>query len=212
MNSNTKPLQISLTQAQIEQLAESDLDAALAHPNASFEFLIQHPKKLKLIQANPAWVLISLEKPEAVETFELSARLQLAEEEIKSLCTEAIETEAGKFKLLAWLLNSARSVLWIWDEKYPEDKRPAQALEALEVYLTNPNADNLQALKNAAVAAYDAYTTAAYTASAIYAAYAAPYAAIHWTCEAMAKAKNFDIRAKVEYKEMQLQTLQKALT
>ncbi len=69
-------------------------------------------------------------------------------------------------------IYSARQVLHIFEDKYPEDKRPRKAIESAENYLKDPSEENKKA------AAYAAYVPATYAAyAAAYAAYAAAYAA-----------------------------------
>lgn len=75
-------------------------------------------------------------------------------------------------------LKCADSVLHIFEDKYPNDKRPRLALDSVRTYLDNPTEENKkecrEASYDAAFAAYDVYATAAYSAaySAAYAAYA----------------------------------------
>ena len=71
---------------------------------------------------------------------------------------------------------AAEQVIGIYEKKYPDDKRPRQAIEAAKKCIENPSKEN----KKAAYAAYaDATYAAAYAAYAAYAdaAYAA-YAAV----------------------------------
>jgi hypothetical protein len=72
-------------------------------------------------------------------------------------------------------LKCAESVLNIFENRYPDDKRPRLALEAVKTYLDNPTEENKKACKTAAAYAADAIADAAYAAA--YAAYAAAYAA-----------------------------------
>jgi len=77
---------------------------------------------------------------------------------------------------------SARSVLHIFEERYPEDKRARRAIEAAEAWLDDPTA-------YAAYAAYAADAAyAAYAANAAYAAYAANAAAAYAAYAAYAAA------------------------
>ena len=73
---------------------------------------------------------------------------------------------------------TAECVLDIFEKKYPDDKRPRNAINAAKAWLKNP----CKKTKNAAAAAYIAIYTAAYAANAAdtavaYAAYAAYTAA-----------------------------------
>ena len=78
---------------------------------------------------------------------------------------------------------SAELVIDVFEKKYPDDKRPRQAIEAAKAWVNIPNQKNSDAAYTAANAAYTAanaaYTAyAAYTAAnAAYTAYAAAYAA-----------------------------------
>jgi hypothetical protein len=79
-------------------------------------------------------------------------------------------------------IYAARLTLNIFEEKYPDDKRPRLAIESAEKYLKNPNKKNKVAANAAADAAYAAYAAyaaadAADAADAAYAAYAAADAA-----------------------------------
>ena len=52
------------SRAQIARLAKKDLAAALIHPNAPLELLLDHPEHYPLIaRQNPAWVLHTLSNP-----------------------------------------------------------------------------------------------------------------------------------------------------
>ena len=70
-------------------------------------------------------------------------------------------------------IECARRVLHIFEDEYPNDKRPRKAIESTESWVNDPNEDNRIA---AAVAAYDAYS-AAYAADADYDAVYSAYAA-----------------------------------
>ena len=88
-------------------------------------------------------------------------------------------------------IKCASSVLNIFEERYPKDKRPRQALEAAENYLISTDTDTAAAADAAyaaaayaaaayaAAAADTAYAAATYAAAAAYAAYAAAYAATY---------------------------------
>jgi hypothetical protein len=86
-----------------------------------------------------------------------------------------------KMDRVRYAVYAAKQVLWIFEAKYPDDKRPRIAIQAAVKYLHNPNATNADAAY-AANAAYAAAYAAAYTADAARAAataYAAAYAAAH---------------------------------
>ena len=93
-----------------------------------------------------------------------------------------------KIKRVQYAVFAARQVLRIFEDKYPDDKRPREAIEAAEKYIKNPTnknkdaADAADAAADAADAAYaadaaDAADAAAYAAYAAYAADAAADAA-----------------------------------
>jgi hypothetical protein len=74
-------------------------------------------------------------------------------------------------------VECAEHVLHIYEAKYPDDKRPRQAIEAAKAWLDNP-CDATRNAADAAAYAADAADAAAYAADAAYdAAYAAAYAA-----------------------------------
>jgi Immunity protein Imm5 len=76
----------------------------------------------------------------------------------------------------------AESVLNIFEEKYPNDKRPRQAIEAMRAFVKGKiSRANLGKARNAAAYAADAAYYAAYAARA---AYAAAYAAYDATAAA----------------------------
>jgi hypothetical protein len=101
-----------------------------------------------------------------------------------------------KPKAVELAIVCARHVLEIFEKKYPEDKRPRQALKAAEKWLSNPTEENRKSAAYAAAAAYAAYAyaspaSAAYAyASAAYAAYAyaSPASACTAACTAAAAA------------------------
>jgi hypothetical protein len=125
----------------------------------------------------------------------------------------ATKNEAVKFGL-----KCAQSVLNIFEDRYPEDKRPRLALEAVDNYLQNPTEENKRKCKNAAyaaaaaayAAAYAAYAAeyayaaayAAYAYAAAYAAYAAEYAAYAAEYAAMSAQKELNLKYLIEiYKD-----------
>lgn len=74
-------------------------------------------------------------------------------------------------------IKCAERVIYIFEKKYPTDKRPRQAIEAAQAWLSDPSDEN----KKRAYAAYAAASDAAYAAYAsdAYAAYDAAYAAAY---------------------------------
>ena len=98
----------------------------------------------------------------------------------------AVARKLKKMDRIKYAIYAAKQVLYIFEDKYPEDKRPRLAIKAANKYLKNPNTKNKNAYAAAADAAadaaayavtYDAADAAAYAAyAAAYAAYAAAYA------------------------------------
>ena len=83
-------------------------------------------------------------------------------------------TERVKYAVYA-----ARQVLKLFEDKYKDDKRPREAIEAAERWTRNPSEKNRNAADAASAAAYTAYVSSA-SAYAAYAAnaYAAAYVAM----------------------------------
>ena len=75
-----------------------------------------------------------------------------------------------------YAIFAAESVLDIFEKKYPNDKRPRQAIEAAKVVLRSDTLDNRNATAAASSAAYAAYASSAAVAAADV-AYAAAAAA-----------------------------------
>ena len=74
-------------------------------------------------------------------------------------------------------IGVAEIVLNLYENKYPDDKRPRKAIEAAKVYLKTRNAAAAYAAYADAAAAADAsFADASFAAAAAYAAYAAAYA------------------------------------
>ena len=63
---------------------------------------------------------------------------------------------------IQYAIFAAEQVLHIFEKKYPEDKRPRQAIEAAKSYLKNPSEENRKAAAYAAYAAAYAAAAAAY--------------------------------------------------
>ena len=81
-----------------------------------------------------------------------------------------------------YAIYAARSVLYIYENEYPNDPRPKEAIEAAERYLDANGSTEIKGVRNAAYAAANAAAAnaayAAYAAAnAAYAAYVAAYAA-----------------------------------
>jgi hypothetical protein len=88
-------------------------------------------------------------------------------------------------------IKIAKTTLNIFESKYPDDKRPRQALEAAEKWLNEPteaNRDAAYTAADAAAAAADAAAAAAAADAAAAAAYAAAAAAAYAAAAAAAYA------------------------
>ena len=83
---------------------------------------------------------------------------------------------------IRYAIYAAEQVIDIFERKYPEDKRPRQAIDAAKTYLNNPTRANKRAAYYAAYAAYAA------AADADAAAYAAANAAADAAADAAAAA------------------------
>jgi len=84
--------------------------------------------------------------------------------------------------LIEFTCQCAEHVLHFYEDKYPDDKRPRQAIETARICITDKSNAAADAAYVAAYAAYAAYVAAyaadtADTAYAAYVAYAAAYAA-----------------------------------
>lgn len=84
---------------------------------------------------------------------------------------------------IKWTIYCAEQVIKIYEDKYPDDSRPRNAIKSAKKYLKYPTQENKDAAASAASAAYAAASAAAYAASASTAAadaratYAAAYVA-----------------------------------
>ena len=120
---------------------------------------------------------------------------------------------------LAYSIYAAKQVLPIYEKKYPEDKRPRNAIKAAEKVLKNDTKENRTYAASAYVYAADAY---AYAATATYAAYAATDVADAYAYAAYAATDAADAYAYATYayatyaytvtrKQMRLKTLKYGL-
>lgn len=71
-----------------------------------------------------------------------------------------------KSKCVEWAIFCAEQVLYIFEEKYPNDFRPRESIQATKKYLSDPSEENRIKLRIAAYAAADAYDAAVYAADA----------------------------------------------
>ena len=83
---------------------------------------------------------------------------------------------ASKKQGVLYAIFAAELVLHIFENKYPKDKRPREAIQAAKSYLKNPCKKTKDAAADAADAAADAAYDAYDTAQAAAAAYAVAYA------------------------------------
>jgi len=84
----------------------------------------------------------------------------------------------NKDQSVQYAIFAAEQVIDIYERKYPDDKRPRNAIEAAKAYLKNPCAKTKAAAVNAYTAAYATYA-AAYAYATANVAYAASNAAAH---------------------------------
>ena len=84
----------------------------------------------------------------------------------------------NKNQSVQYAIFAAEQVIDIYEGKYPNDKRPRNAIEAAKAYVQNPSKKTkAYAAADAAYAAYAAYAAAYAADAAAYAAYAAAAAA-----------------------------------
>lgn len=98
---------------------------------------------------------------------------------------------------VSYAVYAAEQVIDIYEARYPNDKRPRQAIKAAKKCIDNPSEENKNAAYAAAhAAAYAAAHAAADAAHAAYAAYAA-YAAHAATNEAANEAAKKEMQLKI---------------
>jgi hypothetical protein len=112
--------------------------------------------------------LKNLDGPEAIKKLIKNKKLDWANWGITRLLDKT-----GRVK---YAIYAAKQVIKIYEDKYPNDKRPREAIKAAEQYIKSPTKENANASYAAYAAAYAA-ANAAYAASAASAAYAAANAA-----------------------------------
>lgn len=110
--------------------------------------------------------------------------------------------------LVRYALYAAKQVLYVFEDKHPDDKRPRQAIRAAEKWLKYPTKKNRDAAYAVADAAYDAATRADYHAAraACAAARAADYAAVR-TTDAVTYAVNYAVTDAGARKETKIKVL-----
>jgi len=100
----------------------------------------------------------------------------------------------------AYAIFAAEQVINIYEKKYPENKRPREAIEAAKKCVKDPSDDNKKAAAAAYAAAYAAAADAAYAAAAVAAAYAAAaaaYADAAYAAAAVAAAAKQEMQIKI---------------
>jgi len=114
--------------------------------------------------------------------FIVEARGKVLHEKDDKFCSEEMrivqEVENLKEVSVKFAIWAAKKCLKNFETKYPQDKRPRQAIEAAEAWLKEPSEENRIAASAAYYAAYAAADVAA-SAAAYYAAYAAASAAAY---------------------------------
>jgi hypothetical protein len=111
-----------------------------------------------------------------------------------------IEATDDPKEKLSLAIQCAERVLFIWEEKYPNNKSPRKAIEAAKVYLANPTEENKKATNIAATDAAYAGMSKTIARTAAYAAvYVAVYAASGATAYADYAASEAIIAAKEYY-------------
>lgn len=95
---------------------------------------------------------------------------------------------------------SARLCLSVFERAYPDDKRPAEAIDAAEAWVNNP-CDGTKSAAYASASAASAAAAAAYAAYAAYASAAAAAAAAYAAASAAASASAARSEAKDQIHE-----------
>ena len=91
-----------------------------------------------------------------------------------------------KEQSVQYAIFAAEQVISIYEKKYPDDKRPREAIEAAKAYLKNPSDETKKAAAWAAEAAAAWAAEAAAARAAAWAAEAAEARAAAWAAEAAA--------------------------
>jgi len=108
---------------------------------------------------------------------------------------------------VAYAVYAAEQVIDIYEKKYPNDKRPRQAIKAAKKCIKSPTPKNKAAAANAAYAA----AAAAYAAYAAYAANAAYAAAAAYTAANAANAADAKIKMKLKILEYGVKLFKRTL-
>jgi hypothetical protein len=142
--------------------------------------------------------LTSLEYVYGDRWFIVEARGKILKDDDKFVASEMrLIKEIPVVKVVKWFaISCARSSLKYWNKKYPNDKRPLEAIEAAEDYLRKPTEENLKKLTAAESAAWSARSAAWSARSAARsAAWSAESAA--WSAESAAKKSQNKILMKL---------------
>jgi len=125
------------TVKQIMRLAKKDVEAALRHPNAPLEFLLDRGSlRVQTVLSNPAWPLHKLSNPSATLAFECGYRIRSAEGSIERLAFLTAGTDVGMLRLLAWAIECAVMAAPVHRRWYPEEYRPVLARRMALRWLT----------------------------------------------------------------------------
>jgi hypothetical protein len=135
--------------------------------------------------------LKNLDGPEAIKKLIKNDKLDWANWGITRLLDK---TGSVKYAIYA-----AKQVIKIYEDKYPNDKRPREAIKAADKYIKSPTKENANAAANASYAAYASYTAAYSANAAAYSANAAAYAAAKAAANASYAAANAANAANAAY-------------
>jgi hypothetical protein len=92
-----------------------------------------------------------------------------------------ISHSLSKMDRIRYAVYAAEQVIDIFEKKYPKDKRPREAIQAVKRYIKNPTEENKERCKDASYASWTAYSEAAATSRAV-----GNWATISATCAANA--------------------------
>jgi hypothetical protein len=115
--------------------------------------------------------LKNLDGPEAIKELIKNDKLDWANWGITRLLDKT-----GSVK---YAIYTAKQVIKIYEDKYPNDKRPREAIKAAEKYIKNPTKENANAANAAAYTAYAAANAAHAAHAAANVAYVAAYTAAY---------------------------------
>lgn len=115
----------------------------------------------------------------------------------------------NKNQLVHWAILCAQSVLHIFEEKYPNDKRPRECIDYLLTIkdFSNITGEQLEKIRKASRAAYSAAYGASYTLAAADAAYTAAAAAAYAAARACVPADAYAAAAREKQQELNLNFL-----